>query len=111
MSEADRHMARVHGDPGQTKADKARRKQARINELANLSGIPATTLRGLRDGSLVAVPAEPDEIITDAIREAWRNTRVSGVCGMSLEAQWRNGFAREIAAYRAMLAAAQEQPR
>lgn len=73
-------------------------------------GIPAETLRGLRDGSLVAVPREPDEIITYAIREAWRNTRVSGVCGMSLEAQWRNGFAREIAAYRAMLAAAQEPP-
>lgn len=50
MSEADRHMARVHGDPGQTKADRARRKQARINELANLTGIPAATLAGQRQG-------------------------------------------------------------
>lgn len=103
------HMS---GDPRERLSAMQRRnmEDARDAVIAAL-GTPIETLRGLRDGSLVAVPAEPDEIITDAIREAWRNTRVGGVCGMSLEAQWRNGFAREIAAYRAMLAAAQEAPR
>ena len=69
------------------------------------------TIQAVVSGDRVAVPREPDEIITHAIREAWQNARVGGACGMSSEAQWRRDFAREIAAYCAMLAAAQEPPR
>lgn len=60
-----------------------------LRRYAEWLGIPAETLRGLRDGSLVAVPAEPTEAMLDAGREA---TTAWGV-------------------YRLMLAAAQEPQR
>lgn len=82
-------MARVHGDPGQTKADKARRKQARINELANLSGIPAVTLRGLREGSLVAVPVEPTMVMLQAVCKADDKAYACGsINGADFETLW-----------------------
>lgn len=56
------------------------------------------------------VPVEITDEQADAIRKAWRDTRVSGVCGMSIEAQWRAEFAREIAMYRAALYAAPLPP-
>lgn len=63
---------------------------ARIEELAALIGIPAATLRGLREKRLVAVPREP----TDAM---WDAARAQLSAGEGVLAIWR-----------AMLAAAQE---
>jgi len=41
-----------------------------LEQAAELTGIPAATLAGLRDGSLVAVPREPTEAFIAAIRYA-----------------------------------------
>ena len=56
-------------------------------------------------GGTVVMPDEPDDIITDAIRKAWMETRRSGVSGMTIDAQWRAEFARELAVYRAIRSA------
>lgn len=64
-----------------------------LRRYAEWLGIPAATLRGLRDGSLVAVPAEPTQ-------EMWDAGRAQLSAGEGVLAIWR-----------AMLAAAQEPPR
>jgi len=50
----------------------------------------------------VVVPKEPTEEQIEAMHQAWRETRSSGPCGMSIDAQWRAEYSRELAAYRAM---------
>lgn len=69
-------------------------------------------LRALGPGSTgeaegwVLVPKEPTEATIEAMRVAYRSTRRAGVCGMTIDAQFRAEYAPELAAYRAMLAAA-----
>ena len=69
-------------------------------------------LRALCPGSTgeaegwVLVPKEPREEQIEAMRLAYRNARRAGVCGMTIDAQFRAEYAPELAAYRAMLAAA-----
>lgn len=53
----------------------------------------------------VRVPVEPTVEMMQDGHEAARKVRVSGISGMTIDAQARSECAREIAAYRAMLAA------
>lgn len=65
-----------------------------LAEVAEMTGIPAATLAGLRDGSLVAVPREP----TDAmVLQGWLHL-----------SRLRPDTGHVTRVYRAMLAAAQE---
>lgn len=72
-----------------------------LDTVAYTTGIPAATLRGLRDGSLVAVPREPTKAMLRAVGEcddkhfAWGNAH-----GADFETLWA-----------VALAAAQEPPR
>ncbi len=50
------------------------------------------------------LPPEPSEEAIYAAREAWRGVKMSAVCGMTVEAQFKAEFAREIAALRAAYA-------
>lgn len=68
-----------------------------LRDYARWLEIPAATLAGLRDGTLVAVPREP----TDAMKQAGDNA----LC------LWVAPAMHADDAYRAMLAAAQEPPR
>lgn len=54
----------------------------------------------------VLVPKEPSEEQIEAMVDAYRTTRRPGVCGMTIDAQFRAEFAPWFAAYRAMLSAA-----
>ena len=56
------------------------------------------------------VPVEPDQMQIIKMRDAFKATRVSGVGGQTIEATFALDYAREIAAYRAALAAAPEPP-
>ena len=56
------------------------------------------------------MPVEPDEMQIVQMRDAFKMTRVSGVGGQTIEATFASDHAREIAAYRAALAAAPEPP-
>ena len=56
------------------------------------------------------VPVEPDEMQVIKMRDAFKATRVSGVGGQTIDATFAADYAREIAAYRAALAAVPEPP-
>ncbi len=62
MSDSDRYIP-THVEPCTPEEAQARRDA----HASRWSGIPAATLRGLRDGSLVAVPREPTR--------AWRHVK------------------------------------
>lgn len=76
---------------------------------AALSALKPGTRFTVDGREVMVVPVEADEIVTDAIRRAWREARPPSICGMSIDAQWRAEFAREIAAYTAMLRACEER--
>lgn len=52
------------------------------------------------------VPIEPGELQIEAMRDAFRQARRGGICGMTIAAQWRCENAPELAAYSAALTAA-----
>lgn len=56
------------------------------------------------------VPVEPDEMQLVHMKDAFRTTHVSGVGGQTVDATFNRDHAKEIAAYRAALAAAPEPP-
>ena len=68
-----------------------------LRDYARWLEIPAATLAGLRDGTLVAVPVEPTEAML-----------LAGSAGASC---YGSPLTRTESAYRAMLAAAQEAGR
>lgn len=80
-------------------------KQSHDHAEAALSAIEAA--------GMAVVPVEPDderladlpEHPVEAMHRAWRTTRPSGVCGQTMDAVWRNKYAREMVAYRAMVEA------
>lgn len=72
---------------------------ARANDLIDMLGIPASTLAGLRDGTLVAVPREPTEAMHNAARD-WSAAKYGKPIGIDASA----------GCWRAMLAAAPEAP-
>lgn len=53
---------------------------------------------------------EPTPEMVEAMREAWRNTRVSGTSGMTIDAQMKADYAKEYASGLAMLAASPLNP-
>ena len=66
---------------------------------------------GMKQTELAVVPVEADderladlpEHPVEAMHRAWRTT--NGVCGQTMDAVWRNKYAREMVAYRAMVEA------
>lgn len=69
---------------------------------------PAAFRSALAAAGYAVVPVEPTEVMLLEGNLAAVNSRQSGISGMSIDAQHRNIFHREIACYRAMLAAAGE---
>jgi hypothetical protein len=65
-------------------------------------------LSAIAAAGYAVVPVEPTEAMLLEGNLAAVNSRQSGISGMSIDAQHRNIFHREIACYRAMLAAAGE---
>jgi hypothetical protein len=79
------------------------RERGRIHWGALQRGFDALAAAGY-----AVVPVEPTEVMLLEGNLAAVNSRQSGISGMSIDAQHRNIFRREIACYRAMLAAAGE---
>lgn len=78
---------------------------AALDALEAAIGIPAVTLRGLRDGSLVAVPAEPTQEMATAGVRAMRAPR------LHVSHQASDDIMTVFVVFTAMLAAAQEAAR
>lgn len=113
------HMS---GDPRERLSAMQRRnmEDARDAVIAAL-GIPVETLRGLRDGSLVAVPRENNDTIRRAVwlaqyrhANSQANTQQPDAHCVALAEERVQSYrqrASDQAAWAAMLAAAQEPPR
>lgn len=60
-----------------------------LRRYAEWLGIPAATLRGLRDGSLVAVPVEPTMVMLQAVCKADDKAYACGsINGADFETLW-----------------------
>lgn len=85
-------------------------KQWRVDHFGEMA---EAALSAIEASGMAVVPVEPDderladlpEHPVEAMHRAWRTTRPSGVCGQTMDAVWRNKYAREMVAYRAMVEA------
>lgn len=99
----------IRDDDGEVFGDRYAGSWQRLH----ITPLAEAALSAIEDASMAVVPVEPDderladlpEHPVEAMHRAWRTTRPSGVCGQTMDAVWRNKYAREMVAYRAMIEA------